>query len=114
MKKPKAGLSRRRFMQGSAAGIAAFTIVPRNVLGMGETPPSDQIGGALIGCGGRGPGTFQCLGPNVRRLPGAPGEKLTDATPSGNRAATASRQASRSATATALPPSPASQGPSQS
>lgn len=68
MKKPKAGLSRRRFMQGSAAGIAAFTIVPRNVLGMGETPPSDQIGGALIGCGGRGPGTFQCLGPNVRRL----------------------------------------------
>lgn len=68
MKKPKAGLSRRRFVQGSAAGIAAFTIVPRNVLGMGETPPSDQIGGALIGCGGRGPGTFQCLGPNVRRL----------------------------------------------
>lgn len=68
MKKPKAGLSRRQFMQGSAAGVAAFTIVPRNVLGMGETPPSEQIGGALIGCGGRGPGTFQCLGPNVRRL----------------------------------------------
>ncbi len=68
MKKPKAGLSRRRFVQGSVAGLAAFTIVPRNVLGRGETPPSDQIGGALIGCGGRGPGTFKCLGPNVRRL----------------------------------------------
>jgi hypothetical protein len=68
MKKPKAGLSRRQFMQGSAAGIAAFTIVPRNVLGRGETPPSEEIGGALIGCGGRGPGTFECLGPGVRRL----------------------------------------------
>ena len=68
MKKPKAGLSRRQFMQGSAAGIAAFTIVPRNVLGRGETPPSEEIGGALIGCGGRGPGTFGCLGPGVRRL----------------------------------------------
>ena len=68
MKKPKAGLSRRQFVQSSAAGIAAFTIVPRNVLGRGETPPSEEIGGALIGCGGRGPGTFECLGPNVRRL----------------------------------------------
>lgn len=68
MKKPKAGLSRRQFMQGSAAGIAAFTIVPRNVLGRGETPPSEEIGGALIGCGGRGPGTFECLGSGVRRL----------------------------------------------
>ncbi len=68
MKKPKAGLSRRQFMQGSAAGIVAFTIVPRNVLGRGETPPSEEIGGALIGCGGRGEGTFQCLGHGVRRL----------------------------------------------
>ena len=56
MQKPKAGLSRRHFVQASAAGIAAFTILPRNVLGLGETPPSEEIGGALIGCGGRGPG----------------------------------------------------------
>lgn len=68
MQEPKAGLSRRQFVQASAAGVAAFTIVPRSVLGRGETPPSEQIGGALIGCGGRGPGTFQCLGPNVKRL----------------------------------------------
>lgn len=68
MKKPTAGLSRRQFVQGTAAGIAAFTIVPRNVMGRGETPPSEQIAGALIGCGGRGPGTFGCLGPNVRRV----------------------------------------------
>jgi hypothetical protein len=61
-------VTRRQFVQSTAAGIAAFTIVPRKVLGRGETPPSEEIGGALIGCGGRGPGTFGCLGPNVRRL----------------------------------------------
>lgn len=68
MQRSKTDLSRRRFMHSAAAGMAAFTIVPRNVLGRGETPPNEQIGGALIGCGGRGPGTFTCLGPNVRRL----------------------------------------------
>ncbi len=68
MKKSKDGLSRRCFIQTSAAGIAAATIVPRNVLGKGEAPPSESFGGALIGCGGRGGGTFGCLGPNVRRL----------------------------------------------
>ena len=68
MKKPTTGLNRRQFVQGSAAGIAAFAIVPRSVMGRGETPPSEQIAGALIGCGGRGPGTFGCLGPNVRRV----------------------------------------------
>jgi len=68
MKEPKNGMTRRRFLQGSAAGAAAFSIVPRNVLGMGEAPPSEEIGGALIGCGGRGGGTFGCLGKGVRRL----------------------------------------------
>jgi predicted dehydrogenase len=43
-------------------------IVPRNVLGAGNTPPSESFGGALIGCGGRGGGTFGGLGPNVRKL----------------------------------------------
>jgi len=55
-------------MQGTAAGVAAVTIVPRNVLGMGEAPPSEEFGGALIGCGGRGRGTVGCLGPGVRML----------------------------------------------
>jgi hypothetical protein len=68
MKKPKVQVSRRRFLQGTAAGVAAFSIVPRNVLGMGGAPPSEEFGGALIGCGGRGGGTFGCLGPGVRRL----------------------------------------------
>ncbi len=61
-------VTRRRFLQSSAVGVAAATIVPRNVLGQGETPPSEEFGGALIGCGGRGGGTFNGLGPGVRRL----------------------------------------------
>jgi len=55
------GVTRRRFLQGSAAGVAALTIVPRNVLGQGQPAPSEEFGGALIGCGGRGPGTFNDL-----------------------------------------------------
>jgi predicted dehydrogenase len=59
--------SRREFFGGLAAA-AAFSIVPRQVLGAGEAPPSDTLGGALVGCGGQGGGTFRGLGRNVRRL----------------------------------------------
>jgi hypothetical protein len=72
----------------AAAAATAFTIVPRHVLGgkagvstgihtnepgkqsPGEAnvPPSEMINGALIGCGGRGPGTFKGLGDNVRQI----------------------------------------------
>jgi len=68
MQNAKRGVTRRRFLQSSVAGVAAAAIVPRNVLGQGQTPPSEEFGGALIGCGGRGGGTFGCLGPGVRRL----------------------------------------------
>jgi myo-inositol 2-dehydrogenase / D-chiro-inositol 1-dehydrogenase len=61
-------MSRRRFLESTAAGVAALSIVPRNVLGQGQTPPSEEFGGALIGCGGRGGGTFQGLGKGVRQL----------------------------------------------
>jgi len=55
-------LTRREFLKGSLGAAAAFTIVPRHVLGgPGDTPPSDTFGGALIGSGGRGPGTFSDL-----------------------------------------------------
>ena len=61
-------MDRRAFLKTSAAA-AAFTIVPRHVLGgEGETPPSETLGGALIGCGGRGGGTFGGLGKGVRKL----------------------------------------------
>jgi len=47
-------ISRRNFL-GGAAGAAAFTIVPRHVLGgVGYTPPSEKLNIAGIGVGGRG------------------------------------------------------------
>ena len=62
-------IDRRKFVAGAAAA-AAFTIVPRHVLGgPGKpAPPSDTLGGALVGCGGRGGGTFKGLGKDVKRL----------------------------------------------
>jgi len=67
--------TRRNFLAGAAAA-AGLAIVPRNVLGgEAQPPPSDTLGGALIGAGGRGGGTFGELGrtsaskrPEVRRL----------------------------------------------
>jgi myo-inositol 2-dehydrogenase/D-chiro-inositol 1-dehydrogenase len=68
MTKQRTEISRRHFVQGAAAA-AALTIVPRHVLGgPGNTPPSETLAGALIGCGGRGPGTFKGLGSNVVQL----------------------------------------------
>jgi hypothetical protein len=70
MKSRKPGVSRRNFLRGTAAGLATATIVPRHVLGgpNQEPPPSETLGAALIGCGGRGPGTVKGLGPNIRML----------------------------------------------
>jgi predicted dehydrogenase len=56
--KRTSGLTRRHFLKGTVAAGATFTIVPCHVLGQGQTPPSETLGGALIGVGGRGPGTF--------------------------------------------------------
>ncbi len=59
MRKTCGSVSRRRFLQQSTLAVGVFSIVPRRVLGgQGQTPPSEKLGGALIGCGGRGPGTF--------------------------------------------------------
>src|SRR5438128_551969 len=50
-----ARLSRRKFMLTSGAAAAAFTIVPRHVLGgPGFVPPSEKITLAYIGCGTQG------------------------------------------------------------
>ncbi|MCY2993620.1 MAG: Gfo/Idh/MocA family oxidoreductase [Planctomycetota bacterium] len=69
MSKRNSNVSRRQFLQTSVLGLSAVTIVPRSVLGgPGQTPPSETLGAALIGCGGRGGGTFGGLGPNVRKL----------------------------------------------
>ena len=54
-------VSRRDFI-GGAAAIAAFTTVPRHVLGgPGQNPPSERLNIAGIGVGGRGSNDLQAL-----------------------------------------------------
>ena len=45
--------TRRQFIRQTAA-LAAFTIVPRHVLGNGQTPPSEKLNIACVGVGGKG------------------------------------------------------------
>ncbi len=60
-KKQKSRISRRDFM-GAAAAVAAFTIVPRHVLGgPGRTAPSDKLNIAAVGTGGRGSSNIESL-----------------------------------------------------
>jgi predicted dehydrogenase len=50
-------INRRDFLKAAAAASAApafLSIVPRHVLGMGQTPPSDKLNIAGIGVGGKG------------------------------------------------------------
>lgn len=48
-------VSRRSFIKGGAAAIAAFTVIPRYVLGgPGQTPPSERLNIASVGVGGQG------------------------------------------------------------
>lgn len=48
-------ISRRQFLGSTATAVAAFTIVPRHVLGgPGHVPPSDKLNLACVGIGGRG------------------------------------------------------------
>ena len=47
-------VTRRNFIKGASAA-AAFTVVPRNVLGgKGYTAPSDMLNIACVGIGGMG------------------------------------------------------------
>lgn len=59
---PTNNVTRRGFVKGTAAAAATFSIVPPHVLGGPDrTAPSDKFNGALIGVGGRGPGTFSTM-----------------------------------------------------
>lgn len=51
--------TRRSFVQSATASAAAFTIVPRHVLGRGFTAPSDMVRYAAIGIGGKGDSDVQ-------------------------------------------------------
>src|SRR5215207_6354530 len=46
--------SRRKFIKHAGVAAAAFTIVPRFVLGNGYRAPSDKVYVAGIGAGGKG------------------------------------------------------------
>ncbi len=53
--KPQNNLDRRNFLRKGALAAAAFTVVPRRVLGGADyVAPSDEITKALIGCGAMG------------------------------------------------------------
>src|SRR5260370_41940516 len=48
----KTAISRRKLLADSAVTVAAFSIVPRHVLGRGFVPPSDTLNIAGVGVGG--------------------------------------------------------------
>ncbi|MCY2994303.1 MAG: twin-arginine translocation signal domain-containing protein [Planctomycetota bacterium] len=43
--------TRRGFLRTAGTAAAAFTIVPRHVVGQGATPPSEKLNIACIGLG---------------------------------------------------------------
>jgi predicted dehydrogenase len=69
MEKKSAGINRRNFLN-LAATVAAFTIVPRHVLGgPGYRPPSEKLNIACIGAGGQGSSDIhQLRGENIAAL----------------------------------------------
>ena len=55
MSKGSKKTSRREFLYGAAGTVAAFTVVPRHVLGgRAGAAPSEKLNIAIIGVGGRG------------------------------------------------------------
>lgn len=65
---PSFPVSRRQFLQASAAA-AAFQVVPRRVLGLGEKPPGEKLDIAGIGIGGQGAGDLRSMaGENIVAL----------------------------------------------
>jgi len=62
-------LNRRQFLHKTAGSVAAFTIVPRHVLGAGKTAPSNKLNIACIGVSGRGGGNLNAVsGENIVAL----------------------------------------------
>ncbi len=53
--------TRRDFIATGAIAAAAFMIVPRHVLGKGQTPPSDMVNIAIVGINGMGAANAQAV-----------------------------------------------------
>ncbi|GAB3173652.1 Gfo/Idh/MocA family oxidoreductase [Telluribacter humicola] len=64
----KTSIGRRDFLKGSLATVAAFSIVPRHVLGKGYLAPSDQLTKAIVGVGSMGRGHIPYAGTRVVAL----------------------------------------------
>ncbi len=61
----KSSQSRRSFLKKTAGAVAAFSIIPRHVMGRGFIAPSDQLSKAVIGVGGMGKGHLKYAGTRV-------------------------------------------------
>src|SRR5512141_215599 len=48
--------TRRSFLKTTSIAATAVTLIPRHVLGQGQTPPSQKLNIAAIGVGGMGSG----------------------------------------------------------
>ncbi|MBN1126054.1 MAG: Gfo/Idh/MocA family oxidoreductase [Sedimentisphaerales bacterium] len=70
MRKKIGGISRRTFLSNTAGSIAAFTVVPRHILGgVAHAAPSDKLNIAHIGISGRGGAQLDgCKGENTVAL----------------------------------------------
>ena len=55
------GPTRREFIATGAVAAAGWIIVPRHVLGQGQTPPSDLVNIAVVGIGGMGASNAQAV-----------------------------------------------------
>jgi predicted dehydrogenase len=54
-------MKRRRFLKATAAAAVGIQLVPRHVLGQGQTPPSEKLNIAGVGVGGQGGGVLKDL-----------------------------------------------------
>lgn len=62
-------MKRRHFLKAVGGSAFAFHVVPRHVLGMGYTPPSEKLNIAGIGVGGQGGGVIRDMaGENIVAL----------------------------------------------
>ena len=59
-------LTRRQFTSRAVAAAASVSIVPRYVIGRGETPPSEVVTKAVIGVGGMGMGHLKGVNPKAK------------------------------------------------
>jgi predicted dehydrogenase len=59
-------LTRRQFASRAVVAAATVSIVPRHVIGKGETPPSEVVTKAVIGVGGMGMGHLKGVNPKAK------------------------------------------------